>query len=1044
MNEMPETAQDRIARLLDQTEAAKRDVEALTEPEAVSKALAPVASEVPAETQRRQMAEVRARAMRQQQEIARLEQEMRAEMEAQISQMRAVMAPLKKQIAQMEEGIWTANLYLGAGEEIVTILDGEPAPADTPLTLRQQVLSMDEETAAHADAGGIDARNLDVFDTWIADPEHLAQVLPEPKGVVVLVPRRRGRDYQDPWVDERLNKENRWSYWLIRNGDRLYRMRTDYVVGKHLIPRVDEFTALFTRRKSGRHGESEQIVPGTRAWDKAVEAQGARERHYMRMALILQGLIDRTTVFHPLPAAGINLLSGQTFGDGTAVLVRDAEHALADGRDEFYDWLKRLNGELRVGMRIMGVFSTAKFKDAGDEYSERNHYSPNGRITPRASSSYEADKPRDASLYRLESKRTVSGVQGLAFKFDRTREREYRDEWGRIEYRAPKTKATCVILPGDRFILPFDLVTVEEMRYYLGSRVNRHAYEDMFPLLHVAIEAKQAEQAAEQPFRDLLAAELVKADPALAAATSGDPDLVAAHAALDPLVDWWKVGNKHHRALHGEPAAEKAAINAIVAEHVASATSATTQTGDAAAEDAMVDRLRTLDPSIFVIARKRDGGYLAFAPQPRRYTNPAATRQDLWAREHTTTKTGKVIKTRDWLIVGSRAEGLRVLFRDEEVWATWDRFTVPSEDLTDPEIDEVIAALMPRVVDEVRTGWVNHAWHKVTGPIEVLPLGIAHKRTDKQFQVWMTETTDPAALTEAPRADTGSHRGPDLTFHEHYVTVSWTKTPKDGLVLADRADWTLREHKGGSYSGGGDETRPWRYVWNGAEQGPGEVIAYAQGQAHAADRTRRIAEHKDAHAVLVKPTETSLKVLRRGIRDLLEQRAYAAFLAEYLDPALWDGHVKTLRRGYSSDPFEPNFAAGRYYRGVPETLCRALDLLTDAGVAHDGLSVRTAVERAGLDVERVAAEFDEKANGEPIPGHEFLDLSLSAEPEGTPPETPNVDEDEDPGYSFDASGLRLTDAGTVVVSVVVENVTDTAPLDESTNLPVPRDPDETR
>ena len=37
---------------------------------------------------------------------------------------------------------------------------------------------------------GIDARSIEQFDEWLlADPAHLDQVLPEAKGVVVLVPR---------------------------------------------------------------------------------------------------------------------------------------------------------------------------------------------------------------------------------------------------------------------------------------------------------------------------------------------------------------------------------------------------------------------------------------------------------------------------------------------------------------------------------------------------------------------------------------------------------------------------------------------------------------------------------------------------------------------------------------------------------------------------------------------------------------------------------------------------------------------------------------
>lgn len=960
-----------LPELMAEIEAVKGEIADLTSADAAEKAIVPLGA-APAEVTREQMALVRAEAMKKQMRLRDLTEQVRREMERVAGETRALMEPLEAQVARMNEGLWTVNLYLGDDEEIEVLAEGAPAPADTAFTLRQGVLSMDEETAALAESGGIDAMNLPLFDEWVARPENLAQILPEPKGVVALVPRRRGRNYEDPWRNRAMAEENAWTYFLIRNGENVYRIRTDFVVGKHLVPGSREFTALFTKQVRGAGGEWEnvEILPGTHAWEKASEAADAKNRHYMRVALILQGLVDRTPILHPLPTGGLNLLDQRTYDDGRAHLLMDAEAMLTDGRESFYDWLARLNSELRVGMRIIGSFNTDEFKDAGGEYYERSnygpgHYSANDRVTPRARNQWEQDRPESNVIYYLGGRTEYQGMEAFTFKFERD------ERWINGELRVPKNRATCIVTATDKFVLPFDLVTVEEMRYYLRSRVNRTAYEHMFPLLKTAIAAKETEAAEEAPFRDLLAAELTKVDSDL------DPaDMAAARAVLDPLVDWWKIGNKHHRALVGEPDAEKRAIKAIIAEHLAR--KGDLAVADADAEAAVVKRLRDQDPSIMFVARKRDGGYLAFAPQPRRYDSRVAA-ADLWVVEYTTTKTARTIKKREWLTVTARPAGLRVLF-EATAWKSWDKTGSPNSDLTDDEIDEILAELVPGVVDRVRDGWVTNSWAGVeaSAPVDVTMLGVTHAPDQRGFKVWMTEAFMPETLSRAPRADSGADDVPH--YRDYIVKAQWSKKGRGGVTLSQ----PLLEKQDGDrwYSRGGSAAEPWRHVWEGKERGPGVISTNAAGQAHTTARAEAIEQFKAARKALQEPSDVSLRHVQKGIRAAKEQIAYEQFVAEYLDPDLWDGHVKILRSKTYGDPFEPNFAGGRHYRGVPVTLTKALDVLTDAGVSHEGLTVRTAVVKAGLDPATVESEFEEKFAKEPIDSTLFMDLALRPTSEG--------------------------------------------------------------
>lgn len=984
-----DTPERRIAEIRSEIEMSQANIAELTDPAAVSREVVPLnPGVVPAEVTRAQMAQVRGRALKESQRLQALQKRLVKEIEAQMAAAKAevelMMKPLRKQLAVMEEGLWTVNLYLGRDEEIVPLLDGEPAPADTPITLRQQVLSMDEETAAHADQGGIDARHIEVFDEWIKDPSHLEQVFPEPKGVVVLVPRSRGRDYQDPWVNEAMRQANAQSYFLLRNGGNLFRMATDFQVGRHLIPTTDEFTGLFVVSRFNhetRQTETHEILPGTKEWDDASERQDARQRHYMRMALILQGLVDRTTVFHPLPPQGVNLLHNDAYENGTAVLIRDAEGLLTDGREDFYDWLKRLNAELRVGMRVLGAFATSEFNDAGDYRSGSSSNGwrerPNNRITPR-SSSY----PRSDVVHRLEGRKALHGVQGFTFKFDRADQVWTRD--GRL--RAAKNRGTCTILPTDKFLLPYDLVTVEELRYYLGSRRQRHAYEHMFPLLHAAVAAKEAEAAEEAPFRVLLAGELVKAD--------GSLTLDEATALLDELVHWWKLSAKHHRALNGDPAHESRAIREIVAEHLARTGAAQTQSGDAAAEQAMVDRLLAQDPSIMVIARKRDGGYLAFAPQPRTYpagrvgypaTNveqpaeltdeeqkglrdspfdpphkkstliPAAVADNVWAVEYVASKTGRSIKRREWTMPSTRLDATRILHATSK-WEGWDVHADPNTHLTDLEIDAAIAEFLLEVESSAAEGWPStrringEPQHAITPRV----LGVTLRMEPGEYEskpAFSVHLIDDA-MPDLDAVDHASRRHEKMQYGT--VRIPFTKTAR-GVRLHRMTDdnpyaqvpWTLRWEKS-TYSNAPAD-KPWHYFWDGKANDSVALVTFPENGAFAVAKAAAIKEHNRAVGQLHDEARKPIRIVKRAWEQRAEAQAYARFIEDYADPELWEGHKKTLR-GLEAD-IHP---AGR---GIPTALDDALRRFTHEGRSLEGHTVHSVIKACGLPLDDVAEDL---------------------------------------------------------------------------------------
>ena len=355
-----------------------------------------------------------------------------AELQRAMDAMNTELEPLLTQVRMLEEGIWTMNLYLGRDEELHVLTEGTPAPAGTPVHVRQQVLAMDEESALYAGDGGMDVRDIEAFERWItADPAHLDQVLPEQRGVVAIIPRRQGRDYKDPWLQNAMDQANAQTWWLIRNGENLYRMLTDFHVGKRLVPARNEFTSMFLDTYTKK-----PLEPGSSAWLKAEKSAGARERHYMRIALILQGLVDRTAVFHPLPVAGLSLLSPEHYDAGHVVLIADDENQLTTGRKPFYTWLAEKNHQLTPGMRVV---ITTHHRDWPSASGDHWNYGYHERLWPNG-----VESPRIGEVYTIARRGDAPG--SLTFTYARTVETWVRDEYtGRDELRAPKTKGSCTI-----------------------------------------------------------------------------------------------------------------------------------------------------------------------------------------------------------------------------------------------------------------------------------------------------------------------------------------------------------------------------------------------------------------------------------------------------------------------------------------------------------------------------------------------------------------------------------------------------------------------
>lgn len=324
---------------------------------------------------------------------------------------------------------------------------------------------MDEECALRIEEGGIDFNGIKDFDAWLCEPRHLDQLLPEKKGIVGLRLRRNEKFYADASVWERLtaSNANRATYILVRNGNKLWRVWNDLELPSNIFPTKAEFEELFNDRNG------EVLKPGSYGYQRALdEAQGMR-RHYMQVVLMLQGILDRTRCFHPLPVERVNLLSPNQ--DLSVVrLLRDAENLLGVQRPPYRQWLIDLNKTLDVGKRI--VFG-------GIEYTGRSE----SRLSPAT-----ASWPDRLKVY------TIISNYPFRFRYERTGENNWRTG------QPIKKSASFKVYADDATIINFDDVQIEDIEFYLSDRCNRHEYLTSFPLLRFALQLKRAEIESEKPF----------------------------------------------------------------------------------------------------------------------------------------------------------------------------------------------------------------------------------------------------------------------------------------------------------------------------------------------------------------------------------------------------------------------------------------------------------------------------------------------------------------------------------------------------------------
>lgn len=421
------------------------------------------------------------------------------------------LAVFHKEMEKIYRVISMIELYLGVEEELHQIKQGTPADINEPLSLRQLTLYADEELGNTYD-GGIDYTKLNLFDEWLIKENNYKMLLPEERGIVAIKPRRRDKRYSDDHFENaERNRWNKQTYFLIRNGENIYRVCTEHLsVGKTLFPLRHEFDELINK--------SEDDWSELRS-SRLKDQKESLTNQYMRIVLFIQGLIDRTEVFNPIqPGVKVTELEE----NGSIRLIYDAEMLLPSGRLSFKDWMKEINSNVGRGSRIVLVPETSERHSRNG--CNRGIYNKEGFV--RYYSGYQPETPH-TGLYIVEEFIVESNDSGLVIYYNP------KDTLWYNGYERKKRIGWAIDL-NSSWYLNYDRISLDDIDFYLSSRLERENYLENLPLLRDIKKHLLEEQKKENDFKLMLRG---------IAISDGQKDDGVLTEKIQESIDWWKYKN---------------------------------------------------------------------------------------------------------------------------------------------------------------------------------------------------------------------------------------------------------------------------------------------------------------------------------------------------------------------------------------------------------------------------------------------------------------------------------------------------------------------
>lgn len=650
----------------------------------------------------------------------------------------AAVSKVVKHAKRLEEGVKTLNLYTGEGVEARLLVDGDPAGPDAgPLHLYQRLLFMDEEYLVHVNDAGADYHDFGDFAADLArDPALVRRLLPMPRSIVAMRPRRKDKIYfegdspSDTFMNMLYNQPNRQAFLLIRDGDRIWHVESE--LGTYNVPRL--FPTKDEADKPFRGWGGERVgIDNVRYTDQLAESDKIALQ-YKRLLILLWGLHDRLEVFGNIAAPGTNFLS-MDFQSKAFKFVHDDEEGLPHNMKPFNEWIAEKNALLQSGSRVLCLWknlanpATAPGlvrNDGSRRYSDLRWL---GR--PATTSDVViARKSGSSIVVDMEATRAGWDNHGKPYKVvvDLTKWEESDSHYWRSE--DDYERAAFLVLDG---------VRPEEIDFYLNSRSQRAGYLSYVPLFFAVRDALIEERRQAEPFMTKLRDDLRAAG----ALTPENEDDVG--SAVEESIRLWRAANRGKPI--PEPGSEQwpAAMKAIY-----DVVWRLTQD-----QQAIIDRVQTdfwqagIEP-LRVVSTGR--GKLAVYGQSDQIRKPVPLTQWPWVSRWQVPAKGSVAETEPrWAILTARGD--EKVLHDWPDAASWTDRKLPY-DRAEPGHFEALA-------DQFRSTAVRHWWLDMMCGRPVDPEKLIEEAEIVAY--WMSENGAAKAIMSLPIGLLEVYR-PDAVF----------------------------------------------------------------------------------------------------------------------------------------------------------------------------------------------------------------------------------------------------------------------------------------
>jgi hypothetical protein len=350
-------------------------------------------------------------------------------LKAESTAMEAKVEQFKDSIELVEDRIFNVSLYAGLCETVTQVREGRPADAGEKLRIMQRRAYMDEECLLDYQAGGMEFKDIQAFDAWISKEDNLKRILPFERCLVAMRVRRdvKERDWGGSIRQLMINMEieagDKATFLYIRNGQQLWRLDTELDFDSMIFPdkamlnlsepmmfrtwggykveemctvadyeqrlaKVEESRRLEAQWAKDNPDEHEFHNPHRHAaydwrekewhpfdesslyFDDAKAMITKRVTYYNRIALIVQGLYDRSMALHPHPP--VRTWDPAGF-DAAVELIYDASYSLTFGEPpDFEAYRAKINASICATSILVGQDDYWARREAKKENARRD------------------------------------------------------------------------------------------------------------------------------------------------------------------------------------------------------------------------------------------------------------------------------------------------------------------------------------------------------------------------------------------------------------------------------------------------------------------------------------------------------------------------------------------------------------------------------------------------------------------------------------------------------------------------------------------------